>query len=199
MPDQILELRVNGFAGRDFCQTVFHYKTDAPDADDFQEAGKLIGALDDGVNPNVWLTRFLNCCSDAYNLTTLSARRVNGTGGNTWVTRLPGSGLPGNESGPAHANQAAGVLIWIADPEPENTGRNFMPGVPESFCEGGRWTAAAYTAYEAFITFHLAGLTVGGDFFQPVLWDRLAATSRDLEHGYLSPKLGTLRRREKPV
>lgn len=199
MADQIYELRVRGFAARDFAECVFHYHCDADLANDFALAGELVGLLDDGVNPNVWLTRFLNCCSDNFNLTTLAARRISNGGGNTYQHRFPSDGLAGNVASPFHANQGSGCVIWIGSDEPENTGRNFIPGVPESFLENARWNSTAYTAYNAFIAFHLAGFTGSAADWSPVIYTRVGSTWQDMEHGYLSPKVGTQRRRERPV
>lgn len=200
MAIETYELRVAFKADFQSMECVFHYRIDnTGDEKSWIVAGQLLDALAAGINPNVWLTRLRDLFSADCWISYLSAIRVGPNGGNSTDTRPDANTLIGNVISEIHAEQIAGCIIWISETEPENQGRNFIPGVPESFLEGSRWTEDAKDAFEAFITFHLAGLSLAAGVALPAIFDRTTKTSRIIANGYLSPKPGTQRRREKPL
>ena len=200
MAIETYELRVAFKANFQPMECVFHDRIDnTGDEKSWIVAEQLLDALQAGVSPNIWFERLLTCMSADCWISYLSAIRVGPNGGNSTDTRPDAETLVGTVSEPMHAEQLSGCVIWISETEPENQGRNFLPGVPETFLEASRWTTDAKAAYQSFITFHLAGFSLAAGLALPAIFDRVAKTSRVIANGYLSPKPGTQRRREKPL
>lgn len=200
MAIEIYELRLSIISAGMHSQCVFHYRIDnTGDENDFNVASQLRQSLDDGAPGTVWIVKLQSCMSEDAYISYVSARRIASTGGNASPQQFAPADFPGLVAEEIHTQQVAGVLIWLSATEIENTGRTFVPAVPESFLESGRWTAAAYTAYEDFITKHLTGHSIAAGVCLPVIYDRVAKTGRILQNGYLSAKVGTIRKREKPL
>lgn len=200
MAIEVYELVANFFSGGEPCSCVFNYWIDnTGNVHPYTVASQLRQAIDDGVPPATWLSRLVNCLSNEAYLSYVSARMVNPAGGQASVQRFPPTVFPGGVLEPIHTQQVCGTLIWVSTTEPENTGRNFLPGVPETFLTGSRWQSDAYDAYELFAAQHIAGFSVAAGLFLPVIYNRTAKTFRPISNGYLSPMPGTQRKREKPL
>jgi hypothetical protein len=128
-----------------------------------------------------------------------SARKLSPTGGNSANLQIEPSQYPGLVSADIHTQQTCGCIIWASALKPENTGRTFLPAVPKTFLESSRWQPAAYTAYDAFVEKHVTGFSILSGVLLPCIYDRTLLSGRNIAHGYLSPKPGTLRKREKPL
>lgn len=200
MPIETYELRIAYKAASQPCENVFHYRIDNTGSEEpWVVADQLIGALDDGIPPAQWLGDLLGCMSDQVFVSYIRCQRVGPIGSNSTDFRPDAGVIVGTVGEEVHAEQLCGCVIWISDTEPENQGRSFLPGVPETFLEGSRWKDAAYTAYDAFIEQHLVGFSLASGLALPAIFDRASKTSRIIANGYLSPKPGTQRRREKPL
>lgn len=179
---------------------VNHWKcVDPVETNDFVLARGLVDALMAGVAPIGFINRLVLLMSSDVFVSTVSAIRIHPTGGNTFRHVYQRGDEPGGDPAPWHTGQLAGVAIWISSSRSDVTGRNFIPGVPEGLVVGGRFDAAYASAMDDFITTVIAGFTTPSTVFFPVIWDRVDEVSYQIDDGYLSPKPGTQRRREKPL
>jgi len=195
MATEIYELKVSFFQAGQYAQVVFHEKiVDPTEANDYLVAGQLLNALDDGV-PS-WLLRLQQMMSTECYISSVRAKRIWPTGGNSAVQFFQVGDVPGQVAEEIEAQQTAMVIIWLSDTTPDITGRNFIPGTPDDALEASRWEADAYTRANNFIAKHLPGFSVAAGVFEPVIFNRATHVARLMSHGYLSPKPGTLRKRE---
>jgi len=193
------ELRVAVNSGGQFSEMVFHYVIDLPTPpDDFEAATQLVDAMDDG-GAAAWIQRLRNCMSTEAFVSSVRARQILPTGGNTRVVVFEPTDLPGAVATPVSALQVAGCIIFVNSVDPDRTGRCFVPGVPTSRTSNSRWTATAVTTYELFGNRVAGGLVAALGTFNAVTLDRLTGNGLLIDGCYLSPKIGKQRRREVPV
>jgi len=199
MANYYYELRMSIVAGGQFAQSVFHYVIDLPTPpDDWTAAKDLFLTLDDGGAAS-FLTRLRNCMSEDAYLSAVRVRQLAPTGGNTFSFVYETTDFPGTILQPCAAFQIAGCIIFVNSVDPDRTGRTFVPGVPKTFVTSSRWTATAVTNYELFGNRVLGGLVGTLGTFNAVTYDRVTKTGPIIDGCYLSPKLGTQRRRELPI
>lgn len=193
-----LEVRVNvaGFP----MANVFHYKIVDPSvSNEYLVAASLINELTVGAGITSWFARYQRLMSVDCYISNVLAKRIKVLGGNTAELILQEDSRPGIRTGNVIASQVAAAIIWVQTTEEGTTGRNFIPGISEDDLENGRFTDDFQEAIDNFITKHLAGFTVSGGVFLPVIFQRETSTGLDITNGYLSPKPGTIRNREKPL
>lgn len=199
MANEYYELDIGFSCAGQFAMCVFHYRiADPSNPDDFEVAQQLINALDDG-GATSWLFRLAEMMSDEAFISSARAKRVFPSGGNMAGTTFETTDFPGQITSPIHTQQVAACLIWVADGTPGVSGRNFIPGVPENALLSSRWESAFQTIANTFIAKHLTGHSVAAGIFLPVIYDRVAHNGPVPDNGYLSPLVGTQRRREVPV
>jgi len=183
-----------------FAMCVFHYViADPTNPNEFEVAGQLVTALETGGPPVSWISKLQVILSNEAFISSARAKRVAPTGGNTAGQAFLPTDFPGDELSPIHTQQIAAVVIWPNDTEADAFGRNFIPGIPESALVAGRWEGPFQTLVDAFITKHVVGHTVAAGIFLPVVFNRTTHLGDVINAGYLSPKVGTQRRREVPV
>jgi hypothetical protein len=90
-------------------------------------------------------------------------------------------------------------MIWTNAEEPDVTGRSFIPGVSQSDIAGGRFSTDFYTRANDFIARHQVGLNISAGIAYFGIYQRVPQTILNITGGYLSPKVGTQRRREVPL
>src|SRR6185503_11902128 len=120
-------------------------------------------------------------------------------GGNTAEAVLQENSIIGIRAGDVAASQVAATIIWVQTTEEGTTGRNFIPGISVDDLENGRFTTDYQDAVDLIIAKHLIGFNVSAGTFLPVIFQRETSTGLDITNGYLSPKPGTMRGREKPL
>jgi len=93
----------------------------------------------------------------------------------------------------------AATVIWVQTDVEKITGRTFIPGISIEDIDGGRFSTDYQSAIDNFIARHLSGFAVsaGTALFQ--IYDRETPIGYQVSNGYLSPKPGTQRRRERPL
>jgi len=179
---------------------VMHWKCiDPTSSNDVILAKQLNDALRAGVAPLGYINRLVLLMSDDVFVSKVDVIKIHPTGGNTWSHTYQRADEPGGIDSPWHTGQLAGVPIWITSGRPNVTGRNFIPGVPESMIEGGRFVDDYQTAMQNFMTTCITGFSTANALFQLVLWDREVEVSYLVDDSYLGRKPGTQRRREKPL
>lgn len=199
MANYYYELRVSVVAAGQFAQMVFNYVLDAATPpDDFEAATQLVATLDDGGAAS-WISLLRACMSEDAFVSAVRARQIGPTGGNTRVQVFEPTDLPGTRVSPCAPLQIAGCIIFVNSVDPDRTGRCFVPGVPKSFAVASRWSTTAVNTYQAFGDKVTGGLVAALGTFNAITLDRLLGTGPIIDGCYLSPKIGTQRRRELPV
>lgn len=199
MANEYYELDVGFSCAGQFAMCVFHYRiADPTEPDEYEVANQLINALDDG-GGTAWIVRLMQMISEDAFFSSARAKRVAPTGGNMAGQTFEATDFPGAIASEIHTQQVSACLIWVSDGTPGVSGRNFIPGVPENALDSSRWEAAFQALADVFIAKHLTGFSVAAGIFLPVIYDRVAKTGIVPDNGYLSPLVGTQRRREIPV
>lgn len=199
MADEYYELKLGVVSQGQFALCVFNYRIANPgSADDWLVADEFYQALDDG-GATSFLNRFRNMMSTGAFVSSIRVRRVGPTGGNTAGQTFEATDFPGTIASPIHTQQIAACLIWVSETTPGQTGRNFIPGMAEISLDESRWSDAFKALAALFIEKFRTGISTASGVFVPVIFDRVAKTGPLINNGYLSPKVGTQRRRELPV
>lgn len=199
MANEYYEMDVAFSSAGQLAMCVFHYRiADPTDPDEYEVASQLVNAIDDGGGTS-WITRLMQMMSEDAFLSSVRAKRVAPTGGNLAGQAFEPTDFPGAIASEIHTQQVAACLIWVSDSNPGKSGRNFIPGVPENALASSRWEAAFQALANTFIAVHLTGFSVAAGVFLPVVYDRVAKTGFVPDNGYISPLVGTQRRREIPV
>lgn len=168
-------------------------------SNEFLVAQSIINALPVGAGITSWLSRFQSLLSEEVYVSNILCRRMEPDGGNTAETILQEDSKVGLRTGSVAASQVAACIIWLNTDVPDRTGRNFIPGVSIDDIESGRFSASMQTAVDNFVARTLSGFAVSAGTALFCTYDRLTKTGNQLTNGYLSPKVGTQRRREKPL
>jgi len=129
MADETYEITMNGTLAGQFVQTVQHVQaTIATPVNPFASA--LLIAQD--ISTNGVLDAWLNILPGTYVITSLSVKKVSGTGGPTAIlTSAALSGTTGQRDAAISSAQVNPVIVWIPTTSPDKTGRVFLPGVAE--------------------------------------------------------------------
>jgi len=179
---------------------VFNYKlVDSVVSNEFEVAASIINELFVGPGITSWMQRFIRLMAEDCYVSNILCKRFKILGGNTAEMILQETDYVGILTGVTAATQVAGCIIWVQDTVDTITGRNFIPGVPTDYLDDGRFVSAYQDNIDLFVTKHVSGFTVAGGFCQPVIYNRVGAIGYDITAGYLSPKVGTIRNREKPL
>ena len=177
----------------------FHYRiADPTQPDDYLLAVQLVNAL---ITPGAanWMAKLRGMLSDDAYVSSVRVRRVGPVGGNEAAVVFTTTDNVGSLSSPIHAQQIAGCLIWISETTPGRTARNFIPAVPVVALDSSRWSVPYKGLADIFIATHTVGFSVAAGIFLPVIYDRIVKTGPVVDGGYLSPLVGTQRKREIPV
>lgn len=193
-----LEIRVN-VSGNHVANVFKLYIDDPTVPDEYQNAKDIIDALPVGAGPTAWLFRYRALISGDCYISNIICRRSSTGGGNTAQAVLQTDTLPGLAMGTVCATQVAGCVIWVNQDEPDVTGRSFIPGVSKEDIDGGRFFASYYERVENFIARTAAGLNISAGIAYFGIYQRVPQTIFGITGGYLSPKVGTQRRREQPL
>lgn len=168
--------------------------------DDFLRAQHLVDALIGGA-PD-WPLNLAACLAEDCFISSMRARRVSAGGGNTAVRVFATDDYPGSFGGECEPQQVAGCVIWVSSSlSVQATGRTFLPGVSESATENARFNAAYLAAVQAWVDGWIAGVAVTGftaGMFMSI-FNRVTLAAHTISYGYVSPKVGTQRRRLVPV
>jgi len=199
MATHYFALETRFFCSGQLAACVFNYKIQDPTTtDDFLLASQLVAAIDDGGAAS-WVLKLMQCMSNQALLSTVRARQFQPTQGNTAVAVFQATDYPGAIASGINTQQIAACINWIPTTTGPAMGRNFLPGVPENALESSRWEDAYIDIIQAFIDQHLTGFSVAAGIFLPIVWDRENEIASSIDDGYLSPKVGTQRRRERAL
>lgn len=200
MANEYYLVKVGFNSNQHYAECDFTYRiTDPSETDDWVNANALYQALDDGGPGVSWLSKLQALLSQDSFISSIVARRIYPTGGNSAGQAFEVDDLPGAVADTITTGQIAWCIIWSAGEVDTYSGRNFIPFVPENRLESSRWTGAATTSAEAFITKHIVGHSTAGGIFMPCIIHSDTHTGELVSGGYLSPTPGTQKRREVPI
>jgi len=168
-------------------------------ANEFLVAQSIINELSVGAGPTAWLFRFRALMSEQVYISNILCRRMSNGGGNTAEVILQTDTLPGLAPDVPVATQAAAVAIWTNTEQPNHTGRTFVPGISKDDLQDGRFIGTFQSRFDDFIARHVAGLNVSAGIAFFCTFDREFNVGYQIIDGYLSPKVGTMRKRERPL
>lgn len=197
MAKQYYDLTVNvNVAGFPMANVFRLFIEDPSVSNEFEVAGSIINALTVGAGPTAWMFRYRALMSEFAYVSNILCRRASNGGGNTAEAILQTDTLPGLAEGDVMASQVAACVIWLNDDLPHRTGRSFIPAVSVDDLDGGRFTTDFQTRCDDFIARHLSGFAVAAGTALFCTFDSEFNIGYQISGGYLSPKVGTQRRRE---
>lgn len=209
MAFQVYECTISGVSAGQFVQTVQHLAGDVTGGglSPFAIARAIAQELDNAADP--FLQQFVDCLPTDYNATSLRVRRVYPTGGPTaiLVAGLWTSDTQGQRPGIQQSTQVNPLIIWIGTTLPSKTGRLFIPGVSEDDLDQMVLTPGVASEYSDLGVSWIAGITIAGlTDFKGAIYRRartlptpVAHTFDIIEDYYVSPLIGTQRRRLHPI
>lgn len=198
MPHEAYECTLSGTVAGQFVQTVFHVDYNNTSAQPPFFAAKDIADQLSAASEFVQL--FCAGLPDTYFATSLRVRRVGPTGGPTAIVlgtaMSVAQGALGGEISSAQVNP---LIILIPKTASQKTGRIFMPGISEDEIANMVLSSGVLTAYNDLITYMVAGTTIAGGAIAFGVYRRATKVVDLLDAGYVSPLIGTQRRRLRPV
>jgi hypothetical protein len=196
MATRVYSIAVNSNAAGQFCSNILHYQFDDSGFATTQAAATaLINAWD--ANSRTALRTILPTDTS---LLSLRSRLVNGVGGFEAVKILTAP-VVGLRAGAQSASGLSPCLIQYQANNGPARGRWFLPGVSESDCVDGVFTAAYKAAVQGQITTLFQNITLtggGAPTAEKVIYNRVHREGNLIEWIELSDMLGTIRRRQLP-
>jgi hypothetical protein len=132
-------------------------------------------------------------------ISSVRAHRIGPSSGNEWGRVYPADVWVGSFAGDIQGPQVACCLIHLTAAEAGLTGRTFIPGVPSTGLDEGRFNDAFKTELDEFVTIFLDGIQTAIGTFLPGIKNGGPFTVTRIVNCQLSPTPGTMRRRLKPV
>lgn len=199
------EVVLSGYIANQFVQNVFHVVGDEAMPQDPYVQAKAIA--DEWVGSPGLVELFTNALPVGYLASSLRVRRIFPTGGPTAI--FLGSAFAqsaGQRSGEISSLQANPLIIWIGTTTPSKTGRQFLPGVSETDIAEMVLVAGLISDINDFAAAHIAGVTATGILYEGAIWRRpptgqppANGNMDPIEFSYVSPLIGTQRRRLRPL
>lgn len=198
MAVEVYEATVSGTLAGQFVQTVLHTNLDNASLDSPFMAASAIAT--DMLAPGGSVALFLLALPSDYSPTSLRVRRVAPTGGPTSIRLAAFFPSPtGGRTGEISSAQVNPVVVWIPTTAPAKTGRVFLPGVSEADIDEMSLTQPLITAILAFANSWGSPQTAGANTMTGCVFRRLPKLGDNIAAAYVSPLIGTQRRRLRPV
>jgi hypothetical protein len=107
----------------------------------------------------------------------------------------------GTRSGVEDVTSSCPLLIWLTGIRPSKTGRTFLPGVSQDDIDQNQLLSGLLTACGAFITYWRNNFTLTTPAYvcNGTIFRRALGAADDIVQGRISPIIGTLRGRQRPV
>jgi len=191
----------SGILAGEFVQTVMHWDLNEPGSPEapFQVAKDLGTSL---ASAGGFIDKFTAALPTDYTMKSVRTRRVSDSGGPTHIVLQAAINAPeGQRAGDVQAAQVCPMMIWIPTTSPDKTGRTFMPGASEADIDEMQISSDLITALEDMIGGFIAGGTtdVLSIPYVGCIWRRGTSAADVVADGYVSPRIGTQRRRLVPV
>jgi len=198
MPVEAYECTLSGTLAGQFVQTVFHVNyNNGSSQPPFFAAKDIAEQL---VAAGEFVVKFTDALTSTYDATSLRVRRVGPTGGPTAIVLAGGmSQSQGQRDAGISSAQVNPLVILIPSVAPAKTGRIFIPGVAESDIDNMFIVSGLITALTDLIAYMVAGTTIAGGGITFAVLRRATKVGDPIDAGYVSPLIGTQRRRLRPV
>lgn len=197
MAQQIYSLVITGTSGPQFVQNVLHYQFDDAGYSTSKGAAEALAIAWDTANKTKWR----NMLPTDYTIRSYTSTRITGSGG--FSAFSPTTAAAGLRPGTISASALNPLIIMFPfSPTERGRGKIFLPGVSEQDIDDGIYTDAYRAAIEAQLTTILDDLTLAGGGTPNAVngWvKRNGTTFVASDKVYLSPNLGTQRRRMRPA
>lgn len=195
MANNIMEARLKWRAAGDYCENVFHWVNTSSGVNGWELARLLYNAINDTAIPPTWRTTLRAIMSAECFMSTVSVRCIYPDPDSRIANQYePTTWIGGNSSG-IYTAETAYVINWICTTEVGKLGRSFIPAIPIDNVESGRYVSGVDTLVNNFCNAHVAGFTIGGQGFIPIVYRRSDHSYRLINDGYLSPNIGQLSQR----
>jgi len=191
------EFVISGHLAGQFTQTILHANVDTTSSPDIWSAtldtanqlissGGMMEALTDAL-PQDWIG------------SSLRVRQVDPGGPSVYLSASLWVNQNGQRSGGITSAQVNPCCIWIPTTSPTKTGRTFLPGVTDTDCNAMVYDPAFITAVNAFMANYIGGGTGTDITWSGCVFRRATGFGDAIQGSYLSPHVGTQRRRLTPV
>lgn len=192
------ESMLSTICGGQYCATVHHFALDESSgpADDFVIAQQINTMWTDEDLLQEYMTML---AEDDCFASSLRTREVGAAGGNTAVETFSKTDYPGTFSGGVQAFQVAACFIWVTTGSDNVVGRTFIPGISTEAVVEGRFSPSFKTAANTFGDNYITSKSISAGPVVPIVFNRTLHAGQAITGGYVSPKVGTQRRREMPV
>jgi hypothetical protein len=200
MAKQVYEIVPSGILGGQFVQNVLHCEVDETTPQNpFIVASQIIEEFN---GAGQFVPTWLQMLPEDYKLTSLRVRRITDGGGPTAIAT--GGALfaqDGDRSGAISSAQVCPLIIWVGIDDPDSTGRTFLPGVSEDDVDEMTLVAGLQTEMLNFVGYWKGGGTLPTSAFpwSGCIYKRATDVGDPIIGGYVSPLIGTQRRRLRPV
>jgi len=192
------EVIISGHLAGQFVQNVLHWNVND------SGSGNVYQRTQDFANDLLVSGNFMDFWMAAlpasYEASSLRCRRVGASGGPTYFA--PAGLFPsitGARSPDISSAQVSPLLIWVPSSNPSKTGRTFMPGIAEDDLDLMQYGPSVITALLAVGTNFISTQTTGTISYAGGVYRRATGLVDILTGCYLSPLIGTQRRRLHPV
>jgi hypothetical protein len=200
MANDLFELRVSYVDTADRMQSVLHYQSTASDSPTPElDATQLATAWDTALR-----TLFLACFPISTLYTSVSARRINNTGGPSFYGPA-GGGVQGTALASEKVDASISALLTAAyndalvgGPDKWRVARLFMGSVPFNFLQDNVWSSTAIAAYGAVGTALSGTITTAGPSFSPAVYSRKHSAFTGPLTWFFQPTIACLRKRAFP-
>lgn len=198
MATEVYEWVLTGYLANEFVQTVQHVKLDVVGTPNpYLTAQQVATGLIAGAGP---IDALLECLPEDYTASSLRVARVSAGGGPTAIKLATEFGSSvGGRSGHISSAQANPLIIWIPATGANNVGKLFLPGVSEDDIQEMVLEVGLTSAMENFIGIMSGTITMGPEEGTGCIFHRATKTGTEFLTGYVSPLIGTQRRRLHPV
>lgn len=200
MAVETYELTVSGTLAGQFVQTIMAINVNnTGSSNPFVMANDL---LEEFNTASGFFELWCDCLPTAYDITSARCRRILATGGPTQIFLAANLiATTGTRTGGISTSGVSPLFIWLTTTRPTKTGRTFLPGVSESDIDSMVLSGGVLGAMNAFGQYFRDGGTIGGgsDTWTGSIYRRLLAAADDVTNFRVSPVIGNLRRRLRPV
>jgi hypothetical protein len=197
---EVYEVIPSGILGGQFAQCVLHVEVDETTVQNAYIVAKSLADEFNGLPKFVGL--WCNMLPADYLMTSLRVRKLASTGGATAV--IAGGALASNtgqRAGSISSAQVSPLIIWVPITDPQDTGRTFLPGISEDDIDDMQIVTGLLDEINDFVDYWKGGGTLVTPAFtwSGCIYRRASQIGDAIQAGYVSPLIGTQRRRLRPV
>lgn len=199
MANEIMEVVVSGHLAGQLVQNVFHFRCqNTAGASPFSYAKNLNDSL---IIASQFLGLYCFCLPEDYIGSSTRIRMIHPVPGPTYYSGAAAweDGNVGLRPGQISSAQVCPLIIWVPTTLPTKTGRTFLPGVSEDDIDEMIFTSGLQTNLADFMANYISLITMPDIDYEGCIWRRDTSVADVITGAYVSPHIGTQRRRLTPV